>query len=37
MAETVHGAGAHEHHEELGFWRKYVFSTSWPTPANRCR
>jgi len=27
MAETVHGAEAHEHHEELGFWRKYVFST----------
>ncbi len=28
MAETVHGAShEHEHHEELGFWRKYVFST----------
>ena len=28
MAEPVHGEHvAHEHHEELGFWRKYVFST----------
>ena len=27
MAETVHGAhDAHDHHEDLGFWRKYVFS-----------
>ena len=28
MAETVHGAShAHDdHHEVLGFWRKYVFS-----------
>ena len=28
MAETVHGAPhAEAHHEELGFWRKYIFST----------
>jgi cytochrome c oxidase subunit 1 len=28
MAETVHGAHhAEAHHEELGFWRSYVFST----------
>ena len=28
MAEHVHSAphGAGEHHEELGFWRKYIFS-----------
>ena len=25
MAESVHGA-PHAHHDELGFWRKYVFS-----------
>jgi cytochrome c oxidase subunit 1 len=28
MAETVHGVhAAAEHHEDLGFWRRYVFST----------
>ena len=27
MAETAHGAPADEDHHELGFWRKYVFST----------
>ena len=28
MAETVHDAAhAEVHHEELGFWRKYIFST----------
>ncbi|MCP3979675.1 MAG: cytochrome c oxidase subunit I [bacterium] len=27
MAETAHGGHDHDaHHEELGFWRKYVFS-----------
>jgi len=25
--ESAAHAGHHEHHEELGFWRKYVFST----------
>jgi cytochrome c oxidase subunit 1 len=27
MAETVHVPDSHAHDEELGFWRKYVFST----------
>jgi cytochrome c oxidase subunit 1 len=27
MAETVHTVHADAHHEELGFWRKYIFST----------
>ena len=28
MAESVHDAPhAEAHHEELGFWRKYIFST----------
>ena len=28
MAETAHGAPhAESHHEKLGFWRSYVFST----------
>src|SRR5580765_6107556 len=31
MEATIHAAGLHEahavHHEEPGFWRKYIFST----------
>ena len=27
MAETVQPVHAEAHHEELGFWRKYIFST----------
>jgi cytochrome c oxidase subunit I len=25
--EVAHAPGAHGHHEDIGFWRKYIFST----------